>query len=202
MFKANITQTPFTTDAANACFQNITGEPFGYDYSFLATLRALLAPRMKEDESIYLKFGSSNYTSEAIGGVSVERAISAICGSHDLTYSGQFVVHSLRSDPASNQANFKVIEAKFTSVYPGYHRLDKLKAFYRKSFNLDCYINPELKSAIVFVENLDNKRMHYLQVSILAILPWFFDQKEGMTDEEMELVYSLRETSPDKYNIV
>ena len=61
MFKANITQTPFTTDAADACFQNITGQLFGYDVSFLATLRALLAPRMGEEDRINLVFGSSNF---------------------------------------------------------------------------------------------------------------------------------------------
>lgn len=52
MFKSSVTQTPFTTDAANAYFANITGDSFGYDRSFLATLRALLAPRMQEGESI------------------------------------------------------------------------------------------------------------------------------------------------------
>ncbi len=199
MFKATIQQTPFTTDAANAFFRNITGEPFGNDYSFLATLRALLAPRMKEDDSLCLLFGSSNYNSQVIGSVSVERAVNAICGNYNLDCRGQLIIHSLKSDPASNQACFNVIESKFTAVHPGYHRLDKLKAFYRKSFNVDCYVNPELKSTIVFVENMDNKRMHYLQVTILAFLPWFFDKEEGMTDEEMALVYSLRETSSDKY---
>ena len=54
MFKSSVTQTPFTTDAANAYFTNITGGGFGYDRTFLATLRALLAPRMQEGESINL----------------------------------------------------------------------------------------------------------------------------------------------------
>ena len=66
MFKTSITATPLTTDAANSYFQNITGDKFGNDDSFLATLRALVAPRIKDEESIHLIFGSSSYDTNAI----------------------------------------------------------------------------------------------------------------------------------------
>ena len=200
MFKSSVTQTPFTTDAANAYFTNITGGGFGYDRTFLATLRALLAPRMQEGESINLIFGASNITSSQVGSNSVRTVVTSICSNYYLDTPGQIIIHSLKADQASNMACFKVIESDFTSIYEGYHRLDKLQAFYRKSFTVDCYINPDLKSVIVFVDGLDNKKMHYLQVSILAMLPWYFDPAKGMTEDEMALVYSLRETSPDKYN--
>lgn len=200
MFKSSVTHTPFTTDAANAYFTNITGGGFGYDRTFLATLRALLAPRMQEGESINLIFGASNLTSSQVGSNSVRTVVTSICGNYHLNTPGQVVIHSLKADQASNMACFKVIESDFTSIFDGYHRLDKLQAFYRKSFAVDCYINPDLKSVIVFVDSLDNKKMHYLQVSILAMLPWYFDPEKGMTEDEMALVYSLRETNPDKYN--
>lgn len=200
MFKSGIMQTPFTTEAANAYFTNIIGDSFGYDRTFLSTLRALLAPRMQEGESINLVFGSSNFTSSQVGSNPPGIIVNAICGNYYLSRAGKIIIHSFKSDQVSNMACFKVIESEFTSIHEGYHRLDKLQAFYRKSFAVDCYINPELKSAIVFVDNLDNKKMHYLQVSILAMLPWYFDPAKGMTEDEMALVYSLRETSPDKYN--
>ena len=200
MFKASITQTPFTTDTANAYFQNITGLAFGYDVSFIATLRALLAPRMGEEDRVHLKFGSSNYEASSLRGVSDEVIVNAICNDYRLSLRGQLIIHNLKSNQEGNEACFKAVEKKFTSLYNGYHQQEKLKAFYRKSFNLDCYINPELKSTIVFVENLDNKKMHYLQVAILAMTPWYLDQEAGMTEEELALVYSMRETSPDKYN--
>ena len=200
MFKANITQTPFTTDAANACFQNITGSAFGYDVSFLATLRALLAPRMDEEDSINLVFGFSNYDTGTIRGATDDTLVGAFCSNYRLHHRGQLIIHNLKSSQEGNELCFKAIEKRFMSIYDGYHRQEKLKVFYRKSFALDCYINPELKSTIVFVENLDNKKMHYLQVSILAMLPWYLDPEVGLSEEEMELVYSMRETSPDKYN--
>lgn len=199
MFKANITQTPFTTEAAESTFPNIVGDSFGYDVSFLATLRALLAPRMDEGDSISLRFGSSNYDAGSFRGVSDDRAVKAICGDYYLSHKNQLIIHSLKSNQEGNAVNFKAIENKFTSVYEGYHRLEKLKAFYHKAFGLDCYVDPDLKSTIVFVENLDNKKLHYLQVSVLAMLPWYLS-KGGLSEEELELAHSLRETSPDKYN--
>ena len=175
VFKTSIASTPFTSEAANSYFQNITGDYYGGDCSFLSTLRALVAPRIKEGESVYLTFGSSNYNSNAINSVPAERAVGAICSRYRMDDSGVLMVHSFNADQSSNLTCMQIIEKNFTSVYPEYHRLDKVKAFYRKSFNVDCYINPDKKSVIVFVDNLDIKKMHYLQVSILAFMPWYLN---------------------------
>lgn len=199
MFKTSITSTPFTSSAANSYFQNITGRNFGGDCSFLSTLRALVAPRIKEGESVSLFFGSSNYSSDTIRSVTAERAVGAMCSSYYLNDSGQLIVHSFNADHSSNLTCMQIIEESFTSVFSEYHRLDKVKAFYHKSFNVDCYINPDKKSVIVFVDNLDIKKMHYLQVSILAFMPWYLNQNDGLTKDELELMQSLRETSSENY---
>ena len=171
MFKTSIASTPLTTDAANSYFRNISGQNFGSDNSFLATLRALVAPRMKEEDSIFLRFGRTNYSSAQISSVPIENVVAAICDSYELPEArNQIVVHSFTSDHESNLSNMRAIE-KLPACYSGYYQLDKVKAFYRKSFSVDCYINPELKNVIIFVDNLDNKKLHYLQVSILAFLP-------------------------------
>lgn len=200
MFKTSIAATPLTTDAANAYFHNIYGDNFGSDATFITTLRALVAPRIKEDERIYLMFGRSNYDITAVGSVPAERVVTAICRNYELNdASDTIIIHSFASSEENNLANFRAIEAEFTSCYEGYHCLDKVKAFYHKSFNVDCYINPERKNVIVFVDNLDTKKLHYLQVSILAFLPWYFDPEAGVSELEMELLYSLRETTSEKY---
>ena len=127
MFKASITQTPFTTDTANAYFQNITGLAFGYDVSFIATLRALLAPRMGEEDRVHLKFGSSNYEASSLRGVSDEVIVNAICNDYRLSLRGQLIIHNLKSNQEGNEACFKAVEKKFTSLYNGYHQQEKLK---------------------------------------------------------------------------
>lgn len=200
MFKNSIASTPLTTDAANAYFSNITGQRYGNDNSFLATLRALVAPRMKEDESITLKFGRTEYDASTVRSVPGDRMVEAICSNYHLNdYDGYIIIHSLSSDPESNKVNLQMIDANFTGYYTGYHRLEKVKEFYRKAINVDCYINPEHKNVILFVDRLDNKKLHYLQQSILAILPWYFDPNNGVSELEMELIQSLRETSSEKY---
>ena len=109
MFKTSISSTPFTTEAANSYFTNITGGAFGNDRSFLATLRALVAPRIKEGESVNLVFGSSDYTADTIRSVPADRAVMAICNNYDMNTTGQVIIHSLRADSDSNLTNMKII---------------------------------------------------------------------------------------------
>lgn len=200
MFKNSVPLTPLTTDAANAYFTNITGQKYGTDNSFLATLRALVAPRMQEGETVTLKFHRSDYTSDTIRGASGDSVIRALCnGYHPDSITGHIVIHNLAADSESNKANFQFLDSYFVGHYVGYHRLEKVKEFYRKAINVDCYINPEKKNVILFVDKLDNKKLHYLQQSILAILPWYFDPSKGVTELEMELIQSLRETTSEKY---
>ena len=199
MFKKSIAATPLTTDTANDYFQNIRGNKFGQDNSFLATLRALVAPRIKDGEHIYLSFTSSSYDANTISSVPADRVIRAICSDMLSESEGNLVVHSFTSTQENNLANMRLIETKFTSCYPGYYRLEKVRDFYRKSFAVDCYINAEQKNVAVFVDNLDTKKLHYLQVSILAFLPWYFNPDDGVSELEMQLLYSLRETSSENY---
>jgi len=199
MFKTSIMSTPFTTDAANGYFQNITGETFCGDISFLATLRALIAPRIKEGESVNLHFGASNYNKSAISGSSAQSVVSAVCSNYDLSLPGQLIIHNLRSDQESNRLCLEKLAEKFTMLHEGYHYFDKVKAFYRKSMDVDCYVNHDIKSVIVFVDNLDYKKLHYLQVSVLVFLPWYLNQEDGLTGDEMALIQSLRETNSENY---
>lgn len=199
MFKNCITSTPFTTGVANSCFQNISGSSYRGDVTFISTLRALIAPRIGENENVELTFGATDYTGTTIQSVPPERTVAAICSNYSMDAPGQLVIHSFASDADSNLVNMQIVEDKFTSVYPEYHRLDKVKAFYRKSFNVDCYINPDKKSVIVFVDRLDIKKVHYLQVSTLAFMPWYLNQNDGLTADELALMQSLRETSSEKY---
>lgn len=199
MFRTSITSTPFTSSVANGCFPNINGRPFSNDISFLATLRALVAPRIPAEEEIYLMFGSSSYGTSVVNGNSARDIVTAICGDYNLEATGRLFIHNLRGGQNDIKANLKVIDETLCTMYPGYHRLEKVKEFYKKSFDVDCYINPEIKSTIVFVDNLDNRKLHYLEVSILAFFPWYFKPEDGLAEDEFALIKSLRENKPDNY---
>ena len=199
MFKQSVSSTILTSDAANVFFPTIVGESFGSDNSFLSTLRALVAPRMPEGEGIRLSFGGSDYNAAVVSETSTKRMVEMICGNMHRG-NGQIYIHNLANrEEANNIANIELLKRQFCEVYAGWQYHEKISVFYQKSFKVICFINPEAKSAALFVEQLNLQKLHYLQMSILAFLPWYFDTQLGMTEAEMELVYSLRERTPAKY---
>ena len=201
MFRESITSTPLTTEAASQCFGNITGDRFCSDNSFIATLRALVAPRMKEGDKIDLVFDMCTFRCGQDSDEDLARVVPKAvvnCNFRDNT-SGVLYVNNLASVQNDNLKVLSILEKGIPKNFPGFVRLEKVREFYRKSFAVDCYINPERKNVMIFVDRLDMKKLHYLQVSILAFMPWYFDPKDGVSDLEMQLLYSLRETTPDKY---
>ena len=199
MFKQSVSSTMMTSDAANIFFTNITGEMFGSDNTFLSTIRALVAPRIPEGETIHLSFGRSDYGAAVISETSAKRMVESICGNM-YRDKGQVYIHNLASrEEANNVANIELLKRQFCEVYKGWQLHEKISAFYQKSFKVICFINPETKSASLFVDQLNLQKLHYLQMSILAFLPWYFNTEKGMSEAEMALVYSLRERTPAQY---
>lgn len=199
MFKQSVSSTMLTSEAANIFFPHITGEMYGSDQTFLATVRALVAPRMPEGESIHVSFGRSDYNAAIVSETSARRMVEMICGNM-YRGAGQIYIHNLANrDEANNIANMELLKRQFCEVYAGWQYHEKISTFYQKSFKVICFINPESKSASLFVEQLNLQKLHYLQMSILAFLPWYFDPEKGMNETEMALVHSLRERSSAKY---
>lgn len=202
MFKSVINSTPLVSDAANSFFQNISGDYFQRDASFLSTLRALVAPRMGSGEEICLSFTESSYSVDNLRNNSTRAVMNAICGNSKAIngYSGQIHIHNFVSQSQDdNYACLELMKSSFEQQYEGWHRLNKVTEFYRKTFYVLCFINTEKKSVYLFTDNMDIRKMHYLQCSIFAFLPWYFDPEAGVSEIEMELINSLREKKPDKY---
>ena len=199
MFKNSVSSTMLTSDAANTFFPNITGESYGSDCTFLATLRALVAPRLPEGESIHLSFGSSEFNAAVVSETPAKRMVDMICGNMYFG-GGQVYIHNLRNrDEDSNVACIELLKSQFCEVYDGWQFLDKISLFYQKSFRVICFINPNSKSVALFVDNLNLQKIHYLQAATLALFPWYFDPAKGVSEIELALVQSFRERNSDKY---
>lgn len=200
MFKNGLSNTPMNTDAANQFFHGkIDGEGWQRDYTFLATLRALLANRMGENDRIYLSFGVSTYSEEQLSNLTVSRALNVAVGDY-IENDNSIRIHNFNStSELSNSAWMEVVRANFEKSFAGWHRIERVTGFFRKVFNVQCFINPEKKSVYLFTCQMEMRRMHYLQCGILAFLPWYFDPQEGVSDDEMSLLNSLREKTSDKY---
>lgn len=199
MFRATISSTALYNDAANTYFDNITGERYRDDVSVLSTLRALAAPRMAEGEHIYLNFSRSNYTARDVSNNSASRVVKAML---DMSYysDGSLIIHSIEArEQTDNYACMELMKSTFCTVYKGFERVEKVTDFFRKTFYSMCFINPKTKQAVIFVEQLNIRKLHYLQCGIFAFMPWYFDPKAGVSSDEMELIQSLRETSEEGY---
>ena len=208
MFKNSITNTALTTSDAGMFFQNINGSSFLRDISFLASLRALLHSRIPENEYLRMRIGSSSYGHDTLETNTATRVFNAIVSSFDGKEGGVLYIHNTKDyipNDGSASANMDLIEMAFIKKYKtaGWSRLEKVTDFYVKDFKCLCFINEKLHSTAVFVENMDIAKWHYLQCSIFAFFPWYFDPKKGVTELEMALIESLRKKTSDDYiNII
>lgn len=199
MFRQVLSTTPLFNNIANDYFTNIRGGGFQGDYTFVTTMRALVASRMADDEKIRIHFAQSSYAEQTINAHSVTQLLRARNSSPEDFESGDVCIHSLTNTSQDNAVMLKKLKQDFTKENPGWKIIDKVEGFFRKTFSAICFINPEQKNSIIFVDNMDIRKYHYLQCGIFAFMPWYFDPEKGVNEQEMELIKSLWEKTSEKY---
>lgn len=202
MFRAIVRETPFCTEFANDYFSNIRGASYNGDNSFLSTLRAILPQRMGDEDTVDLRYSQSSYRAENLNGASKRDIVSAVAREIYRDSRGVFHIHSINGGTEGNNMSFDALESAFTGVYDGYHNLEPVTAYFKKSFRVMCFINVDLRSVVLFVEALDVRKLHYLQRAIVPCMPWYFNagkDTDKLTEDELALFLSLTEKEPDKY---
>jgi hypothetical protein len=208
MFGKMISQTPMTTPEAEGYFgHRIWGTILNGDNTFVSTLRALINPRIPEGDTLCFTYSRSSWDKSSLENISPRDAMSSITCDFAVNAENNIHLHNFcnMDGGESNRAWMDIFEQKFESVYEGWHRVEKVTAFYRNVFHSLCFINPDIKSTIIFADlstmstPMDMRRMHYLQCGIFAFLPWYFDPSQGVSALEKELVNSLREKTEEHY---
>ena len=203
MFRTCISQTPFTSEAANDLFQNIRGQDYRGDRSFISTIRAMLHPRMKPEDRLDMYFFESNrQTAESVqskGDAQFCRNLASNWWTDNERTKNYVIVHSLFGSSDTMEACFNALTNKFCEVMEGYERIDKVAAFYRPYFKVLCFINPTTRVVAFYVENMDMKKMHFLQVTVPAVFPWYINKDAPLTQEEAKLAKSFGCSTPDDY---
>ena len=209
MFSNEVFSTPLTSSQANTFFNNkVFGDSFDGDQSFLATLRALITHRMGDGETVSLSFSYSNHGANVLEGghryQAIERAAFGDALFYEGEYKGRMQVHNLCSrDAEANDGFMRYFEEHFLEHNPQWYRIDMVTNFYRhddkKVIDVICFVWPEDRKVLLICNRLNMKTMHYLQCSILACMPWYFNREDGVTELEMELIESLRMNTPEKY---
>jgi len=202
MFSSKLTTTPLTTSLANSVFSKISYDYIMDDSSFGATLRALVYPRMREDDCLCVSY--SNYTTSSLRRhrISVSQLIHELMSSIGIIEDRISIINLINAGQDENIAWLEMVRSNLTDSCSGFIHLEKVAEFFKKIFHVACFINPDLKSVLLFTENLDERHMHYLQCAVPAFLPWYFNPEDGLREIEMELISSLREKTSDHYMFV
>lgn len=199
MFNKELSNLTLTSDIANDVFPRIVGERYNYDNSFLATLRALLAPRMSEEDSIYLRVRTRSDREASIKAMSDEDAVKEL--SNGVENNSVFIC-GFNGTESCITLSFKKIESAFLKVYSGFRELEDLHVFVSKQANVRFYINEETRSVAIFVGYLNIRTWHFIQSLTSRILPWYFAEKP-LTDDEKKLVKSLtNKYAPDYEELI
>ncbi len=198
MFRLALGSTPFFDEASNDYFSGrVVGLGWNGDITFLSTLRALLDKRMPENAVINLEFSTTKYTADQLAGLPGARSVNLLT-ERFVNEENILHVHNFDSPIVENNtAWFRAMEKNFAKE--GWRRVEKVTAFFHKVFDVLCFINPELKSTILFTSGMDMRKHHYLQCGIPAFMPWFFDMDKGVSPEEMALLNALREKDSGPY---
>ena len=195
MFSKTLSDLSLANDIANNAFWHIRGSYNNDDRSFVATLRALLLPRVGDDK-IKLDFSRGTFSDTQIRDNPLKAIINASFGSFER---GSLLVHSAEaSRPESRKALFDAFDEKFVKECKGFQELTNIKEFVAPVMNARFYTNEESQISVVLVESMSMRKWHYIQSFIPRYFKWYFADKP-LTTEETALLASLTRRSPDEY---
>lgn len=203
MFIQEVRGLTLTSAVADTLFQNITGTNFGYDESFLATLRALVYDRIQKEESVTLKY--SNLT---IRKYDCENTTARDIVRHILRRSGileggtdNLCVFSFDGGEEDAKATMAVIDKNGLSpAVSGFKNVEKIAQYFSQKcrFEARVYVNEDTRNTVVLVNHMTLKRWHCIQGMIPLYLPWFFNDKP-ITEKEQALLLTLQKRYEPDY---
>lgn len=208
MFNKTLSGLTLTKQVADGLFQNINGQDFRGDTSFLATLRALMYKRVPKEESIWLRVSASRYGKYEIDGATAKDCVRAFLRNTDIISAvpGALHIHTFDGDEEGNTASFAAIDNGGVNAALGnaFTSLPDVAKFLEQNGKIRArvFISEERKSVLIFVEKLDIKRWHLLQSLIPRYMPWYV-RENPFDDEEVALIRSLtKRYAPDYTELI
>ena len=202
MFGQKIVNTPFTSGSAHSYFKDTIYERnTGADARFISTLRALLHQRIG-DNKIKVQYSSSKFSQREAEATTVSSLVSYMLSEDPCGYSDKIYIHGINGESPDRNANLKRVRERFARSFNGFERVQKVTDFFRKSFPVVCFVNQQKRTTVIFIDKITLRKFHAIQSAVFAFLPWYFNPDEGVTQDELDLIQSLQEKSPDKYNEV
>ena len=196
MFQEKIFRTPFTTQAAEIMYGSMVyGRAYREDMTLIATMRALLNSRMKPGDTLYVCTNEYSWDKSTVERVPMERFIRSMRDIENNT----ICVSNISCDDETAKVLYDGVESGFSG--DGWVKVDAVTDFFRKSFDVLCFINEAKRTSVFFVKKMTMRMYHMLQSAAITSVPWYFNPKNGdrLTEDELELLRSFNEKSPDRY---
>lgn len=199
MFSAMINKNPFISKEGNIYFSHFVETEYEsralIDMSFVSTLRALLGSRVSNNEKFEINVSrESRVISSDIDDQGILEHLKGVGDFRDGIYLLFVSVDEVGRERVMNLAGTSLLE-----VLPNYQKVNRITEFFKQYFNVHCFINPEKKHSYIIADDKDSVRLHhYLQSAIPPAFPWFFENNP-LTEDELKLIRSLRESKSDDY---
>lgn len=195
VFSREIYDLTFTNDIANEMFPHIIGDSYNGDITFLATLRALLAPRMKEEDFVQLVVNIVSERESTVASYGDEEFVENFVYSNG---NNTFLICMLNGTEGMNTVAMQKIDRAFCRVNEGYEELEDIRVFTQKQAEMRFYINREMRSSVIFIAAPTVRLWHYVQSFISRMVPWYFDENP-LNEEEMKLARALVQRYASEY---
>jgi len=202
MFNKGIYGVTLASEAADRLFSNTTASN-APDQSFLATMRALFRKRLPECESAQLTCNAVNRTAGELS-----YATTADCMSWFLPSAFRYpspsefnihIVHTTQPDAGAKM--LEIVKANAGSGkrhLSNYTRRDDLHVFYARKVNALFYTDDAEQNTVIFVDKMELKHFHVLQMMIPKYLPLLF-AGDPLTETEIVLLKSTGNKSAVEY---
>ena len=199
MFSDIIRETPFSTKAANAYFADkIDGDTWNGDSTLVSTLRAILSSRIG-DGTIRISYCSFGLNQNRFSSYSEDELIRIARENTDYG-ENSFVVITISSGHRETDAKYyETLEKGFAS--DGWARIPTITEFFKKNFDVLCFVKEETKQTVYFFKEFNSRICHYMQLTCLPAVPWYFNPAGGdsVSEQELDLLNSLTEKTPENY---
>ena len=168
MFSKAINGITLTGEVADRLFSNITATG-AIDYSFAATLRALLHKRLPQDRTVLLSVIPKQYYLDEIESASTSDNLrrfipdgirTSVPSRHSIT-----IVHATQQGVGAKMMQIVRENAGVGKRHMSDHtRRDDLQVFYARKLNALFYTDDAGKNTVIFTDKLELKHFHALQM--------------------------------------
>lgn len=185
MFGSTISSTPFCAQDAEQFFSRIYGNGINCDVTMVSTLRALLYPRLSENDTMVFRFVN----------IYRQNLFDVISSAKDeATY--QFILASAVGDESGYQAGLKRM-----GELEGFAKLDRVgKWMESQKFKCEAFYEQDEHCVVVIAKDASMQFVHLVQGIIPVLMPWFFKDKP-IDDDEKALLQSLGRTNFTDYGV-